>query len=249
MIVACTPTRNRGWTQSFSESCMRAQTLQPDHWIVLDNSDTPEKGWTTSAALTVKRVDGTRTIAWMRNHILDMALELGAEFIVFWDDDDYYPPQRLRVGVEALKANPKAEIAGASMMYILLTQENCLMSVGPYGDTHGTAATYTIRRSYAATHRFDVTKTFGEEASFTRGWKAKMIQLPAEDTIVVMGHKWNTVSKSDIFWHPTKYLAKVVNNINGKQAWRSRWTLPQGLWDLWKTTFAVEESHLPQDFA
>jgi len=248
MIVVCTPTRNRGWTQSFSEACMRTQSLQPDHWIVLDNSDTPEKGWVTSDALTVKRVGGTQTIAWMRNHILDMAIEMGADFIVFWDDDDYYPPQRIRTGVEALCKNPKAEIACASMMYVLLTQENCMMTVGPYAESHGTAATYTIRRGYAATHRFDVNRTFGEEASFTRGWEAKMIQLPAEDTIVVMGHKWNTVSKSDMFWNPDKYLAKVVNNINGKQAWRSRWRLSQELWDLWRTTFSVVESHLPQDF-
>jgi hypothetical protein len=178
-----------------------------------------------------------------------MALELGADFIVFWDDDDYYPPQRIRTGVEALCKNPKAEIATSSMMYVLLTQENCLMSVGPYAESHGTAATYTIRRAYAETHRFDATKTFGEEASFTRGWKAQMIQLPAEDVIVVMGHKWNTVSKSDMFWNPETYLAKVVNNINGKQAWRSRWRLSQEVWDLWRTTFSVVESHLPQDFA
>jgi len=227
---------------------MRSQTLQPDHWIVLDNSDTPHHGWTTSSALTVERVDGQRTIAWMRNYILDKAIELGADFIVFWDDDDYYPPQRIRVSVDALKANPKAEIATSSMMYMMLTQENCLMSVGPYADTHGTAATYTIRRDYASTHRFDVTKKFGEEFSFTRGWKAKMVQVPPEDTIVVMGHKGNTVSKSDVFWNPDKYLGRVVNNINGKQAWRSRWCLPQAQWDLWKTTFSVVEPHLPRDF-
>ena len=228
---------------------MRTQTLQPDHWVVLDNSDTPAQGWVTSAAVTVKRIEGTQTIAWMRNHMLEMALELGADFIVFWDDDDYYPPQRIRVSVDALKANPKAEIAGSSMMYILLTEQNCLMSVGPYAEKHGTAATFTIRRAYAETHRFDVTRTFGEESSFTREWKAKLIQIPAEDTIVVMGHRGNTVSKSDIFWNPNKYLGKVVNNINGKQAWRSRWRLSQELWDLWKTTFAVVESHLLQDFA
>lgn len=243
MIVACTPTRNRGWTQSFSEYCMRTQTMQPDHWIVLDNSDTPEQGWVASQALTVKRVEGTQTIAWMRNHMLSMALGLGAEFIVFWDDDDYYPPQRIRTGVEAMCKNPNAEIAGASMMYMMLTEQNCLMSVGPYADKHGTAGTLTIRRAYATMHRFDDSKKFAEEASFTRDWKAKLIQLPAEDTIVVMGHKGNTVSKSDVFWNPAKYAAKVVNNINGKQAWRSRWAVSQELWDLWKTTFAVVESH------
>jgi glycosyltransferase involved in cell wall biosynthesis len=183
------------------------------------------------------------TIAEMRNKCLELALETGCEFIVFWDDDDYYPPTRIQVGVDALKAKPMADIAGCSFMYMMLTELNALMSVGPYQDKHATAATWTMRRRYALNNTFDPSRTFGEEASFTHGWNANLIQVDAEKTIVVMGHRGNTVSKTDVFWNPERYLAKVVNNINGKQAFRSRWTLTPELWGLWRTTFSVGESH------
>ena len=241
MIVACTPTRNRGWTQAFSEACMRAQTLKPDRWIVLDNTQ-GEGGWKTSELVTLHKHAEPLTIAQMRNKCLDLALETKCEYIVFWDDDDYYPPERIQTGVEALRADPTAEIAGTSFMYMMLTELNALMSVGPYMDKHATAGTWTLRRKYAETNRFDVSRTFGEEAFFTRDWKANLIHVDAEKTIVVMGHKDNTVSKTDVFWNPERYLAKVVNNINGKQAFRSRWNLPSALWDLWRTTFSVGES-------
>ena len=241
-ICVCTPTRTRGWTQAFSEACMRAQTMKPDHWIVLDN--TPgDGGWTPSELTTLHRHPEPLTIAEMRNKCLELALETGCEVIVFWDDDDYYPPTRIQVGVDALKAKPMADIAGCSFMYMMLTELNALMSVGPYQDKHATAATWTLRRRYALNNTFDPSRTFGEEASFTHGWNANLIQVDAEKTIVVMGHRGNTVSKTDVFWNPERYLAKVVNNINGKQAFRSRWTLTPELWGLWRTTFSVGESH------
>jgi len=220
---------------------MRAQTLKPDRWIVLDNTQ-GQDGWTPSELSTLHRHSEPLTIAEMRNKCLELALETECEFIVFWDDDDYYPPTRIQVGVDALKAKPMADIAGCSFMYMMLTELNVLMSVGPYHDKHATAGTWTMRRRYALNNRFDPSRTFGEEASFTHGWNANLIQVDAEKTIVVMGHRGNTVSKTDVFWNPERYLAKVVNNINGKQAFRSRWGLTPELWGLWRTTFSVEES-------
>ena len=221
---------------------MRGQTMKPDHWIVLDN--TPgEGGWKPSELVTLHAHTEPLTIAQMRNKCLELALETKCGFIVFWDDDDYYPPTRIQTGVDALKANPTADIAGSSFMHVMLTELNVLMSVGPYQDKHATAATWTLRRRYALNNTFDVTRTFGEEHSFTHGWNANLIQVDADKTIVVMGHKGNTVSKTQLFWDPDKFLAKVVNNINGKQAFRSRWALAPPLWDLWRTTFSVGESH------
>jgi glycosyltransferase involved in cell wall biosynthesis len=220
---------------------MRRQTVKPDRWIVLDNTQ-GQDGWTPSELTTLHRHLEPLTIAVMRNKCLELALETGCEFIVFWDDDDYYPPERIQTGVEALQAKPMADIAGSSFMYMMLTELNALMSVGPYQGKHATAATWTMRRRYALNNRFDPSRTFGEEASFTHGWNANLIQVDAEKTIVVMGHRGNTVSKTDVFWNPERYLAKVVNNINGKQAFRSRWGLTPELWGLWRTTFSVEES-------
>lgn len=120
-------------------------------------------------------------------------------------------------------------------MYILLVRENILMTTGPFGDTHSTAATHTTRRRYFERNRFDPVDVRGEERNFTKDWTAKLIQVPAEEMIVVMGHGRNTVDKSDLAVNPARYRATVVNADNGKMAFRARWPVP---WDRWRSTFS-----------
>lgn len=241
-VVACTPTKDRRWTYAFSNACMNAQVRKPDVWIVVDNSSTPAQDWSLSRQnplVVYERILGQQPIGALRNRCLELALAQGADYIVFWDDDDYYPPTRISSGLAALEADPTADLAGSSKMYVLLTRENVLMTVGPYGPKHATAATWTIRRSYAETHRFDPTKTKGEELTFTNQWTASLVQVAPEDSIVVMGHTRNTVDKSDVLKRPQVYLASIVNDANGKQVFRLRWPVQ---WDLWKSTFSVGES-------
>ena len=217
---------------------MEAQIVQPVAWVVVDNSTTPEQSWceaTYASPLVYEYVEGERPIGWLRNRCLELALEQNPDFIVFWDDDDYYPPTRISTGVKALLDNPTADIAASSKMHILLVRENVMMVAGPFHDKHGTAATYTVRASYAKTHRFNPEKTRGEELDFTGGWTANMLQVNSEETIVVMGHGRNTVDKSDLLHRPRAYNSVVVNSANGKMMLRSRWPVP---WDLWKTTFS-----------
>ena len=234
IVAVCTPTRNRGWSQSFSQACMDAQDYPADriHWIVLDNSDRTEDGWQNPT----ERIGGTRTVAWMRNRCIELALETKCDYIVFWDDDDYYPPKRISTGVTALESDFTKSIAASSKMFLLLTKENVMMTTGPFHETHGTAATFTVRRSYAECNRFDPSKLKGEEVSFTNGWTAPMVQVSPEDSIVVMGHSRNTVDKSDLLKRPQVYSAKIINDANGKQWMRSRWPVP---WDLYRATFSV----------
>jgi glycosyltransferase involved in cell wall biosynthesis len=219
---------------------MMLQKQQPDKWIVVDNSSSPAFDWCFAKEFPLvdyHRVYEPKSIGALRNICIEKALEAGAEYIVFWDDDDYYPPERISSGIEALQKNPDADIAASSHMYILLTKENVLMEVGPFGDFHGTAATYTVRRRYVETHRFPE-KMRGEEYEFTKGWTAKLIQVPAEKTIVVMGHSRNTVNKSDILKTPQVFKGKVINGANGKMAARIRWPMP---WDLFRSTFVDGE--------
>ena len=238
-IVVCTPTRDRRWAWEFSKSCMNAQLMKPDVWVVLDNSTTPAYDWSIARdfpGVVYERVFDPKPIGWLRNRCLEIALEQGADYIVFWDDDDYYPPTRISSGVQALEKNPDADMAGSTRMFILLTKENALMTTGPFHDKHATAATHTIRRRYAETHRFDPEKTRGEEVTFTNGWTANMVQVKPEDCIVVMGHTRNTVDKSDLFRRPKVYNAEFVNTDNGKQVFRMRWPVR---WDIWKSTFSA----------
>lgn len=212
------------------------QKQKPDRWIVMDNSTSPAYDWSVSKdcpLVDYHRVIGQITIGSLRNRCIEKALELGAEYVVFWDDDDYYPPERISAGIEALQKNPTAELAASSRMFVLLTKENVFMEVGPFGDSHGTAATYTIRRRYLETHRFpDQAK--GEECEFTNQWKTPMVQVSPEHTIVVMGHSRNTVNKSDIYKSPQTFNGRILNEVNGKMSLRVRWPIP---WGLFLSTF------------
>lgn len=217
---------------------MRRQILQPAAWVVVDNSTSSETSWNVanySSLLIYEHVDEEKPIGWLRNRCLELALEQDPDYIVFWDDDDYYPPTRISTGVKALEANPSADIAASSKMHILLVRENVMMVTGPFHDNHGTAATQTVRASYARTHRFNPEKVRGEELDFTMEWKANMVQVPAEETIVVMGHGRNTVDKSDLLARPRLYNSVVLNSDNGKMLLRMRWPVP---WDLWRSTFS-----------
>jgi glycosyltransferase involved in cell wall biosynthesis len=232
-LVICTPTKNRRWAWDMSRTCVEAQTLRPDAWIIVDNSSCPAEDWsiaTTHPLVQYTRVPEPRPIGWLRNRCIELALAAGADLLAFWDDDDYYPPTRLAAGVRVLEANPTADLAGSSQMYLLLLKENVLMTTGPFGPTHATAATFVIRRSYFETHRFSDTKVRGEELEFTNEWKARLVQTPADETIVVMGHGRNTVDKSQVYQTPSVFQAKVVNADNGMMAVRVRW--PRVPWDL-----------------
>jgi glycosyltransferase involved in cell wall biosynthesis len=239
-VIACTPTRDRRWSWEFSKACMLGQKQKPDLWVVLDNSSSPAYDWAPAKdfpGVLYERVYEQKTIGALRNRCLEIALEQGADYIVFWDDDDYYPPTRISTGVGALEKNPDADISASSKMYILLTRENVLMTVGPYGEKHGTAATHTIRRRYAEAHRFH-DKARGEELEFTNHWTANLIQVPAEEMIVVMGHSKNTVDKSDILKRPQVYRGAVFNSDNGRMAVRARWPVP---WEVFRSTFLSGE--------
>lgn len=215
---------------------MLMQSRQPDLWIVVDNSTSPAYDWSMAKdnpLVQYHRIYETKSIGELRNTCMDLALQAGADYIVFWDDDDYYPPERIATGVQTLEETPDADLAASSKMFVLLTKENVFMEVGPFGPKHGTAATYTIRRRYAETHRF-LDKSRGEEYDFTNGWTAELVQLPPEKTIIVMGHSRNTVNKSDIYKTPQVFHGRILNDVNGKMVVRTRWPIP---WGLFLSTF------------
>lgn len=232
----------------FSIACMKQQTTKPDIWVIYDNSETPDQSWQDILHLNIGiRIvhvmtsdTSLRPIGEMRNVCIEYALEYNPDYIVFWDDDDYYHPERIQQNIEALQRNPSADISASSKMFLLLTRENVLMTTGPFHERHGTAATFCIRGDYARKNRFDDTKTRGEEVSFTNKWSANLVQVEnPEKMIVVMGHAKNTVDKSDLLARPNVYNAKIIESANGRMYFRIHWNVSSQLWGLFRSTFSV----------
>jgi glycosyltransferase involved in cell wall biosynthesis len=227
----------------FSVACMKQQTRKPDLWIICENSDDSEPLWEDAGIevpMLIVRVSTPQTIGTMRNLCIAHALKHNPDYIVFWDDDDYYHPERIQQNIEALQNNPTADISASSKMFLLLTRENVLMTTGPFGEKHGTAATFCIRGNYARNNRFDGTKTRGEEVSFTKLWTANLVQVKnPEKMIVVMGHSKNTVNKSDLLARPKMYNAAIVDDANGRMRFRTQWNVSSQVWDLFRKAFSV----------
>ena len=96
---------------------MSTQLCTPDLWIIVDNGGEWEQSKACPDVLYDRVVD-PKPIGWLRNRCLELALEQGADYIVFWDDDDYYPPTRVSHAVEMLVSHPEALCAGSSEIYI-----------------------------------------------------------------------------------------------------------------------------------
>jgi hypothetical protein len=115
--------------------------------------------------------------------------------IVYMDDDDYYPPERIQHAVERLQETPSAMCAGASEIYVYFKHIHKMYQFGPYGPNHATAGTFAFRKELLATSRYNDTASLAEEAEFLKGYTVPFVQLDPLKTILVFSHNHNTFDK------------------------------------------------------
>ena len=128
-----------------------------------------------------------------RNYLLRRAK--GA-VLVNMDDDDYYPPSRVRAAVDLLSTGDY-EVVASSAMPMLFPARKELYIAGPYNNgNHGTGATLACTRSYAKTHSYKTGAPIAEEKHFLDGFTVSVGQLEPFSTILVVAHKQNSFDKS-----------------------------------------------------
>ena len=243
-VVICTPTYNRRFSLEFSTMVMKRQTYKNIvGWVVIDNSDDDSKSWEPITGIEglppVKyiRVEGKKPIGALRNMLLNEAKTFNSKYIAFWDDDDYYPAQRIQVSVDALERESKFDIVGTEIMPVFISEDNVLMQVGPYGTNHATASCWLFRSEILKDRKFSDKDVKAEEGAFTRDWTLPMVMLPHKDIILVIGHAHNTVSKRQMVPDPTRFAGKLTETANGKNIIRFQWLRDRELWDCFRKTF------------
>ena len=245
-VVVCTPTFNRKFSLEFSAMVMRKQTYNNIiGWIVIDNSSDDDKSWEDITKMegippvSYLRIRDKKPIGALRNLCIQKALELNPTFITFWDDDDYYPAQRITKSVETLQNDNTKDIVGCEIMTVFITQDNVILDVGPYGTNHATASVWTFRSSIAKDRKFNDNDVKAEEGSFTRDWTIPMAMLPTKDLILVIGHAYNTVNKRQMVPEPARFAGKLTETANGKNIVRFKWFQDRELWDCFCRTFPL----------
>jgi hypothetical protein len=145
------------------------------------------------------------------------------DIIVYMDDDDFYPPERVSHAVECLMENPNVLCAGSSEMYIYFkdnkySKGNDMVQFGPYGANHATAGTFAFKRKLLKDTKYNEDACLAEEKEFLKDYTVPFVQLDPLKTILVFSHSHNTFDKRTLLENITgnpyiKYSTKKVEDF------------------------------------
>jgi glycosyltransferase involved in cell wall biosynthesis len=128
------------------------------------------------------------------------------DFIVYMDDDDYYPPERISHAVEMLQKNPQVLCAGSSEMHIYFKHIQRIVQFGPYNSNHSTAATFAFRRELLNHTKYNEESCVAEEKEFLKNYTIPLVQLETTKSILVFSHVHNSFDKKAMLDNPNKYM-------------------------------------------
>lgn len=196
-VSVCTPTFNRRPFIPIMLECFRNQTYPKDRmeWIIVDDGTDKIKDLIKGANIPqIKYYELPEKIALGAKRNLMHEKSKGS-IIVYMDDDDYYPPERVAHAVEVLTTNKTALCAGSSELYLYFKHIQKMYQFGPYGPTHATAGTFAFKRELLNQTRYNEMACIAEEREFLKEYTIPFAQLDPLKTILVFSHDHNTFDK------------------------------------------------------
>jgi len=212
-VSVCTPTFNRRPFIPIMFECFKNQTYPKDRleWIIVDDGTDCINDLISAANIPqIKyfRVEKKMTLGEKRNY---MHKQSKGSIIVYMDDDDYYPPERVSHAVERLLDNPHALCAGSSEMYIYFKHIQQMYQCGPYGPNHATAATFAFRVELLKETQYENHASLAEEKAFLKNYTVPFVQLDSLKTILVFSHEHNSFDKRELLKNPHPDVFKPSN--------------------------------------
>lgn len=212
LVSLCTPTFNRRPFINTLIKCIELQDYPKDRleWIIIDDGTDPIED-------LIKDINFIK----IKYFKLDKKLPLGkkrnlmhekceGDYIVYIDDDDYYPPQRVSHAITMLESHKSALCAGSSEIYIYFHEIDELYQFGPYGERHATAGTFAFRKKLLENQRYEDEAALAEEKAFLNNYTVPFVQLDPKKAILVFSHEHNTFDKR-----------RLLDNPDGKYCKRS----------------------------
>lgn len=212
-VSVCTPTFNRRPFIKHMIKCFDSQTYPKDkiEWIIVDDGTDKIKDLVeTHPNVKYFELDDKMPLGKKRNF---MHTKVTGDIIVYMDDDDYYPPERVAHAVERLLNNPSALCAGSSEIYIYFKHIDKVVQFGPYGSNHATAGTFAFRKQLLLDTAYDDSAAFAEEKSFLKNYTVPFVQLDPLKTILVFSHEHNTFDKRKLLQSPNPKYVKVSDKV------------------------------------
>lgn len=208
LVSLCTPTFNRRPFIPIMFECFRNQNYPKDkiEWIIVDDGTDKIKDLIDDAKIPQIKyfpIDTKMLLGAKRNF---MHSKTSGSIIVYMDDDDYYPPDRISHAVEKLQGSTEALCAGASELYVYFKHIQKMYQFGPYGPNHSTAATFAFRRELLKHTKYDDHACLAEEKQFLKNYTIPFVQLDPLKTILVFSHVHNSYDKKNMLETPNQFI-------------------------------------------
>ena len=207
-VSICTPTYNRRQFIPSLIKCYESQTYpaQLIEWIVIDDGEDSVKDlFENVKGVKYYRYEEKLKLGRKRNLMHEKSK---GEILVYMDDDDFYPPDRVNHAVNRLRSAPQALAAGSTIVYIYFDDIKKIYQFGPYGASHATAGTFAFKRKLLSMTQYDDEAEGAEEKFFLKNYSIPLIQLDPMKTILVFAHKYNTFDKRQLLKNADKRTVK-----------------------------------------
>tara|TARA_Y100001958_G_scaffold159822_3_gene163522 strand:- start:1902 stop:2996 length:1095 start_codon:yes stop_codon:yes gene_type:complete len=205
-VSVCTPTFNRRPFIKAMIQCFEHQDYPKEllEWIIIDDgTDKIEDLVTHIPQVKYFKYDKKMTLGKKRNLMHE---KTSGDILVYMDDDDYYPPDRISHAVKRLQSAPKALCAGSSELYCFFKDIDKMYKFGPYGPNHATAGTFAFKRKLLSITKYEEDACLAEEKQFLHEYSIPFIQLDPMKTILVFSHEQNTFDKRNLLKNPNQFV-------------------------------------------
>ena len=216
LVSLCTPTFNRRPFIPMMFECFKNQTYPKDRiqWIIVDDGTDKIRDLVEQSGIKqieYIEVDKKMTLGAKRNYMHSFAK---GTIIVYMDDDDYYPPERISHAVDKLMSNRQAMCAGSSEIYIYFKHIQTMYKCGPYGPNHATAGTFAFRTELLKESRYQDEACLAEEKHFLKNYTIPFVQLDPIKTILVFSHIHNTFDKKKLLENAHPDYLRPTTDVN-----------------------------------
>ena len=197
-VSICTPTFNRRPFWEYTIKCFKHQDYPKENmeWIIIDDGTDKIKDLIEDIPQVKYYSYTTKMPLGKKRNIMHEKSK--GDIIVYMDDDDYYPKERVSHAVNMLLSHPNALCAGASEIYIWFKHIQSMYQFGPYGPNHATAGTFAFKRELLKDHKYDDNAALAEEKAFLKNYSVPFVQLEPKKTILVFSHIHNTFDKKKL---------------------------------------------------
>lgn len=216
MVSVCTPTFNRRPFIKSMLQCFRNQIYPKNRieWIIVDDGTDKIKDLLDAADIPQIKyfpIDRKMPLGEKRNF---MHKQTTGAIIVYMDDDDYYPPERISHAVDRLQEKKDALCAGSSEIYVYFKHIHKMYQAGPYGPNHATAGTFAFRRELLDQTCYEDRAALAEEKHFLKNYTIPFVQLDPLKTILVFSHTQNTFDKKILLEMPNELFRESSKTVD-----------------------------------